>query len=164
MSYIVNCKWFFGREKVDKGVGKEGNLMSEANKTLIMRMGEILNSGNFAPIDELIAPDISLRAAGYTEVKGREAYKQLLPAMLTAFPDGQFTSETIIAEGDLVAVRWNWRGTHQGDWMGVAATGKQVTETASTFYRVVDGKITEIWGDEDALGLMQQLGAVPKIG
>jgi steroid delta-isomerase-like uncharacterized protein len=136
--------------------------MSEANKALIRRHLEIFNAWNVALVDELLAPDVSFRAAGFTEVKGREAFRQLIPAIRTAFPDGKFTIETIIAEGDVVAVRWHWRGTHQGAYMGIAATGKQVTETGTSFYRIAEGQITEIWGDEDALGLMQQLGGIPK--
>jgi steroid delta-isomerase-like uncharacterized protein len=137
--------------------------MSAANKALVQRYMEMLNTQNFALIDELIAPTVSCRFFGFTEVNGLEAFKQLAPAW-AAFPDGQFTVENIIAEEDLVAIHWSWRGTHQGEYMGIASTGKQVTETETTFYRIAGGKIAEMWGDENALGLLQQLGVVPQFG
>ena len=137
--------------------------MSAANKALVQRYVEILNTQNFALMDGLIAPDVSVRFSGFAAVQGLEAFKQLAPAC-AAFPDGQFTVENIIAEADLVAIHWRWRGTHQGEYMGIAATGKQVTETGTTFYRIAGGKIAAMWGDENALGLLQQLGAVPQFG
>jgi steroid delta-isomerase-like uncharacterized protein len=137
--------------------------MSAANKALVQRYIEMLNTQNFTLMDELIAPNVSCRFFGFTQVNGLEAFKQLAPAW-AAFPDGRFTVENIIAEEDLVAIHWSWRGTHQGEYMGIAATGKQVTETGTTFYRIAGGKIAAMWGDENALGLLQQLGAVPQFG
>jgi steroid delta-isomerase-like uncharacterized protein len=137
--------------------------MSAANKALVQRYVEILNTQNFALMDEVVAPDVSGRFYGFTEVHGLEAFKQLAPAW-AAFPDGRFIVENIIAEEDLVAIHWSFRGTQQGEHMGIAATGKQVTETGTTFYRIAGGKIAEMWGDEDALGVLQQLGVVPQFG
>jgi steroid delta-isomerase-like uncharacterized protein len=137
--------------------------MSAANKALVQRYIEMLNTQNFALADELIAPNVSCRFFGFTEVNGLAAFKQLAPAWAT-FPDGRFTIENMIAEEDLVAIHWSFRGTQQGAYMGIAATGKQLTETGTTFYRIAGGKIVEMWGDEDALGVLQQLGVVPQFG
>jgi steroid delta-isomerase-like uncharacterized protein len=137
--------------------------MSAANKALVQQYIEMLNTQNFALMDELIAPNVSCRFFGFAEVNGLEAFKQLAPAW-AAFPDGRFTVENIVAEDDLVAIHWSWCGTHQGEYMGIAATGKQVTETGTTFYRIAGGKISELWGDENALGLLQQIGVVPQFG
>lgn len=135
--------------------------MSEVNKALMQRYIEAWNTWNFALMDEIVASDFSVRAFGRAEVKGLEALKQLATVSRSIFPDGRFTVESIIAEGDLVAIHWSWRGTHQGEYMSLAATGKQVTETGTSFYRIAGGKIVGMWGDENALGLLQQLGVVP---
>ncbi len=78
-----------------------------------------------------------------------------------AFPDLHQTIEEQISEGDKVAYRWTARGTHQGGLMGIAPTGNRVTFTGISIARLVDGKIEEIWENHDALGMMQQLRAIP---
>ena len=78
-----------------------------------------------------------------------------------AFPGYQLRAEDMIAEGDKVVVRSTFRGTHKGDLMGIAPTGKQVTMPLILIYRIADDKIVEHWMQADALGLLQQLGAIP---
>jgi steroid delta-isomerase-like uncharacterized protein len=78
-----------------------------------------------------------------------------------AFPDVQLSIEDQVAEGDKVVTRWIGRGTHQGELMGVAPTGNQVRVDGMTISRIEDGKIIEEWEIYDALGMMQQLGAIP---
>ena len=68
----------------------------------------------------------------------------------------------MIAEGDLVAVRWSVRGTHHGPLDALGATGKEVNLTGVSFLRIVAGKIAEVWSNWDALGLLQQLGVVAR--
>lgn len=138
--------------------------MSTANKALIQRYVEAWNAWNFAVMDKIVASDFSVRAFGRAEVKGLKSLKQLATSSRSIFPDGRFAIESIITEGDLVAIHWSWRRTHQGEYLGIAATRKQVTETGTSFYRITDGKIAEMWGDENALGLLQQLGVVPHFG
>ena len=76
------------------------------------------------------------------------------------FPDVRITIEEMIAEGDKVAIRIVARGTHKGDLMGIAPTGRAVTVNEQHFVCFADGKIVEYWGVEDNLGMMQQLGVV----
>jgi predicted ester cyclase len=71
---------------------------------------------------------------------------------------GQFTIDDMIAEGDKVVTRWTYRSTHQGQWRDVAATGKEVTFTATGTSRIVDGKVAETWQNVDNLGVLTQLG------
>jgi len=137
--------------------------MSTANKALVQRYVEVWNMGNLALMDDILAPNVVCRFYGLAEVHGREAFKQMAPAFAAAFSESWFTIDTIIAEGDLVAIHSSWRGTHQGEYLGIAATGKQVTETLTRFYRIVEGRIVEMWGDENVFGLLQQLGAVPQL-
>jgi predicted ester cyclase len=82
----------------------------------------------------------------------------------TAFPDLHGTIEDQIAEGDKVVMRMTYRGTHQGELMGIPATGKPVTMTFISINRIAEGKIAEGWVNFDALGMMQQLGVIPVPG
>ena len=74
-----------------------------------------------------------------------------------------FRSEDEIAEGDKVASRYTFRGTHQGELMGISPTGKQVTVTGMIINRIVNGKSEEGWLNFDALGMLQQLGVIPSM-
>jgi steroid delta-isomerase-like uncharacterized protein len=89
--------------------------------------------------------------------------KLLMAVFTSAFPDLQLTTEDLVAEGEKVAIRNTWRGTHQGAFQGVPPTGKYVTFTGTDLFRVEGGKIAEQWADLDALGLLQQLGAIPAV-
>jgi len=136
--------------------------MSEENKALLRRwLEEGANKGNLALFDELYGDCMYYSPA--TGGLKREALKQFIASLLAAFPDGRWAIEDQVAEGDKVATRWSFTGTHQGELMGVAPTGKQVTTSGMVIDRIVEGKIVEEWEEWDALGLMQQLGAVPPI-
>ena len=136
--------------------------MSEANKALARRVIEdLFTKHNMALIDEFF-PDCVYRSPAVRELRGA-AYRQFLAQVLAAFPDGRWTVEDQIAEGDKVVTRWSFTGIHRGDVMGIAPTGKQVTSSGVMIDRVVGGKITEEWEEYDALGMMQQLGAVPSM-
>jgi steroid delta-isomerase-like uncharacterized protein len=86
-----------------------------------------------------------------------DLYKQACLIHIAAFPDMQVTTDDIIAEGDKVVIRWTVTGTHQGELMGIPASGIQVTWSGFTIYRFADGKIVENWWAYDALGMMQQI-------
>ena len=79
----------------------------------------------------------------------------------SAFPDVHMQIEDQIAEGDRVATRWVASGTHEGDLMGINPTGNRVTVAGMTIDRIADGQIAETWDNYDALGMMQQVGAIP---
>jgi steroid delta-isomerase-like uncharacterized protein/deazaflavin-dependent oxidoreductase (nitroreductase family) len=146
-------------------VSKKGaSLMStEDNKELVRRFyAEGVH--NPALFDELLAPTYVLHMPGGPPISGIEQAKQLMVAYTSAFPDLQLMTEDVVAEGDTVALRNTWRGTHQGAFQGLPPTGKHVTFSGSDFFRFVDGKIAEQWADLDALGLMQQLGGIPAMG
>jgi steroid delta-isomerase-like uncharacterized protein len=137
--------------------------MLEANKTISRRViEEALNEGRLETVDELIAPTFVNHDPSATgELSGPDGMKQLVEGYRTAFPDLRVTIEDQLAEGDRVATRWTARGTHQGELMGIAATGKEATVTGLSIDRITDGKIVESWNNWDTLGLLQQLGVVP---
>ena len=90
----------------------------------------------------------------------REGYKQFVTMHHTGFPDFDVKVEDVVAEGDKVARRVTWTGTHKGEYMGIAPTGKKITLTVITIERIEGGKIAEQWGEADMLGLMQQFGVI----
>jgi steroid delta-isomerase-like uncharacterized protein len=81
--------------------------------------------------------------------------------METAFPDLDRQIEDLVAEGDRVVARWTAKGTHLGDFNGMPPTGKFATSSGITIFRIADGKIVEEWSENDLLGLLTQLGAIP---
>ena len=90
-----------------------------------------------------------------------EAFKQFRNGFYAGFPDLDHTIEDMIAEGDKVATRFTARGTHQGEFQGVPPTGKQIVLTGLIINRVAGDRIAEQWHEIDAVGLMQQIGAIP---
>jgi steroid delta-isomerase-like uncharacterized protein len=134
--------------------------MSEPNKALARRViEELFTNHNVALIHEFF-PDCVYHAPAVGELRG-EAYRQFLTQVLSAFPDGRWTVEDQLAEGDNVVTRWSFTGIHLGNLMGIAPTGKQVKTSGVMIDRIAGGKIAEEWEEYDALGMMQQLGAVP---
>ena len=139
--------------------------MSEENKAVLRRWyEECFNKKNLAIIDELIAPNCVEHNAFPGQAPGIEGVKQTIGMFLAAFPDMRVTVDDMIAEGDKVAVRYSGRGTHRGELMGIAATGKQVTATGMEIVRLSGGKMVEHWEQMDMLGMMQQMGVLPPPG
>ena len=138
-------------------------MSTEENKSLIRRIYEEMNRQNWAGIEELCAPDYVVHGTGGFPDMDLAGMKQLETAFWTAFPDAHPVLEDMIAEGDKVVSRVTVRGTHQGDFMGIPPTGKQVSWTGIGIDRIKDGKFVEGWMNEDNLGLMQQLGAIPQM-
>jgi steroid delta-isomerase-like uncharacterized protein len=137
--------------------------MSERNKLIVRRLlEEAAGSGDLALVDDLVASDFVGHASSPDqEGHGIEGYKAFITSLRQAFPDLQITVEDQVAEGDRVVSRWRARGTHQGEYFGVPASGRQGEMTGINIDRVVGGKTVECWGEQDGLGIMQQLGAIP---
>jgi predicted ester cyclase len=141
-------------------------MSTEENKAIVRRFLEgIFTQGNPDVVDELADPNFVVHdpssEAGDVDahgVKGSIAWSH------SAFPDLRVTIEDQVAEGDKVATRWTVRGTHQGEMMGAAATGNQVTFTGTQTDHISAGKIAESWSNWDTLGMLQQIGAVPASG
>jgi steroid delta-isomerase-like uncharacterized protein len=138
-------------------------MSAESNKALSRRLlEEAFNVGNIDVIDELVTTDFVNHDAALPEpMIGPDAAKASINGYRTAFPDLRLTIEEQIADDQGVATRWSAKGTHEGDLMGMAPTGKQATVTGITIDRIVDGRIAESWTNWDTLGMLQQLGVVP---
>ncbi len=139
----------------------------EQNKAMDRRFyEEVWSGGNLAALDELMAVNFDDHDEPHpTEtLAGLEHAKQTIAMYRVAFPDVHFTVEDQIAERDRVVTRWTAHGTHTGAFRGIPPTGKQAMVTGISISRVADGKFVESWTSFDALGLLQQLGAVPSMG
>ena len=124
--------------------------MSEENKAMVKRMVEAINAGEEdAAVDELFAPRAARRV------------KRLFAEFRSAFPDWQEETVELVAEGDTVAGRFKCSGTHQGEFLGEAPTGKRMEVEEVFFLRAEDGKFVDFWALEDSMGRMRQLGLIP---
>ena len=137
--------------------------MSEQNKATARRaLEEIETQGDIEAIEEVFTPDYRGHdPVNEKDTRGHEGLLEEASMYRAAFPDLQYTVEDQLAEGDMVASRWTARGTHRGELMGIVPTGTEIEVTGITIHRFAKGKIQEEWWNWDALGLMQQLGAIP---
>ena len=137
-------------------------MSGEENKALIRRMTEeIFNKKNVDALGDFMAEDMVDHNPPPTGKPGLEGFKDAFLMFFSAFPDLSVHVDDVIAEGDKVVMRVTTTGTHQGDFMGIAATGKKVTFGEIHVVRFDGGKMVEHWGIADQMGMMQQLGVVP---
>ncbi|KAL2214289.1 SnoaL-domain-containing protein [Sarocladium strictum] len=136
--------------------------MTQDLQASMHRFIEFINSGDETIGQEVVAESAVFHVPFSEEpMRGLAGYMQILGMMRSAFPDIQWTLEETIIEADSVAARFTTRGTHQGEFFGVPATGKNFQMTAMNIYRFADGKIVEERGLPDLFGLMMQIGAIP---
>jgi predicted ester cyclase len=133
----------------------------EDNKAVVRRWIETFNNP-YTPQTEVdvLAPGYIAHAPALPGPLDLEAWSQFTVSFVEAFPDLRLTVEDIFSGGDMVAARVAFRGTHRGEFQGIPPTGKEVA--FSSIDRMVDGKVQEHWFELDQLGLMGQLGAIPK--
>jgi predicted ester cyclase len=135
--------------------------MAATNKDIVRRALEE-PWRDLSVLDEAIdAGYVGYDPASPEPLRGPEGAKQNVSQYVSAFEGAQITVQEQIAEGDFVATRWEGRGRHTGEVMGVAPTGKDVVVSGQTFSRLENGKIVEEWWNWDTLGMLQQIGAVP---
>ncbi len=128
----------------------------EENKEIVRRFIDAYNKRKSDSIDDFVAADY----VDHTNNVDREGLKRLFDMGFKAFPDWHETIEEIIAEGDRVWVRLGYTGTHKGEFMGLAPTGKKITAEAVDIYRIVNGKLAEYWNVTDNVNLFKQIGAI----
>ena len=123
---------------------------------------EVMNGHNVDAADDLLTADRPDHDTTFPPefTTGRAGFKKLMAILIAAFPDLRFTTELMLADGDLVSAFTKASGTHQADFMGIPATGKSFTVSNADFCRFTDdGLICEHWGLIDVASLMRQLGA-----
>jgi len=122
---------------------------------------QFINTADENLAQELISPLAKFYVPGQNvPLQGPQGYLMIIGMMRGGFPDIQWSLEETIMEGDRVAVRFIMRGTHNGNFMGVPASGKSIKVQAMNFYKLEGGQIIEEYGQPDMLGLLQQIGAV----
>jgi predicted ester cyclase len=124
--------------------------MSEENKAMVRRLVEAINAGaEEAAVDEMFAPRAARRV------------KRLCAEFRSAFPDWREEIVELVAEGDAVAGRFRCSGTHLGEFLGEAPTGRRMEVEEVIFLRAEEGRFVDFWALEDSLGRMRQLGLLP---
>jgi predicted ester cyclase len=137
--------------------------MSDTNKEVVRRAFEE-SWRDVDVLDELISSDYVGYDPSLPEpLRGPQGAKENVNQYRSAFEGAQITVKDQIAEGDLVSTRWEGRGTHTGELMGIAPTGKEVVVSGLTLSRLEGGKIVEEFTNWDTLGMLQQIGAVPAL-
>jgi len=132
----------------------------DRNKALVRRFfEEVWNRGDDAAIDAFLAADTVGNDPDFGT--GREAFRAQCRRWRTGFPDIHFAVEDVVAEGDKVVSRWTLTGTHEGEFRGIAPTGRRVTVAGMSFDLLRDGQIVSGFDSWDALGLHRQLGTMP---
>ena len=125
--------------------------MTEENKAIVSRVYEIICTGDFDKAEEIVdreAPDNELRP-GDPPAKLIDTFKETFSEAREGFPDLTIAVEDVMAEGDKVTARVTMRGTHQGEFQGIAPTGRRVEVRAIDMFRIENGKIVEHWGHAD---------------
>jgi steroid delta-isomerase-like uncharacterized protein len=142
--------------KIKNRFEEVNNMTAEENKTLVRQFVNSFSAEDPAIWDELCAPEyvVHLNMQDWT----LEKTKQYLKALRVSFPDQIYTIEDMVAEGDKVAVRFTWQGTHKGPYQGIAPTGKKITLVFLEIHRIANGKVVETWEVVDLSGFYAQLG------
>jgi predicted ester cyclase len=132
--------------------------MPEHNKKAVEELFEsCFNQGQLHVLDRLLSPDY----VGAQGEIGPESFKRTVLGLRTAFPDIHYAVNDVVAEGDKVAVRWRWSGTHKGSFRAFAPTGRSMTNTGTAIFQLRDGKIVGAALETDRLGFLQQMDVVP---
>jgi predicted ester cyclase len=135
---------------------------TEGNKEVIRRLLREVDQGNDDLVDSYYSATYvdHSPSPGRSLAEGREGVRRAIALFRQAFPDTRHTIEDLVAEGDRVVARVSARATHTGELFGHAPTGRVVTLTSITVYRIVDGRIAERWSEQGS-GVLDQLGIVP---
>jgi predicted ester cyclase len=134
----------------ERGSEEAREVSTQHNKALVRRLvDDVINAGDMDLLDELFVPGLVPRM------------RRLFGSFRSAFPDWQEEVVWLVAEGDMVAGRFRCRGTHEGEFLGYAPTGRRMEVDEVFSFRVEDGRFAEFWALEDGLSRMRQLGLIP---
>jgi len=137
-------------------------MTSQSAESVMNRFVEFINTSDEELARQVISPDAVFHAPSHPEpLRGPEGYLEVLAMMRRGFSDVVWTLEETVAEGDTVAARFTMRGTHDGDFFGISASGSKISVQAMNFYYLADGRIVGERAQPDLLGVMQQIGALP---
>jgi predicted ester cyclase len=133
--------------------------IAAANKALVRRFyKDVYVDWNLALVDEVVSPRFTSHDWPENGPTGPQAFRDYYAAIRAAVPDARYEVDDLIAEGDRVVVRWRLLGTHQGDFRGIAPTGRPITLKGIAIYRMDAGKLMERWVVSDLLGVLEEIG------
>lgn len=136
-------------------------MSQQDNITATKRFGEAVNSGNLDVFHEVMAPLVVDHDPAPDQGPGPEGFIRFFQAFRAAFPDLSVSVDHMVVDEDNVAIAYNVTGTHQGNFLGVPATGRQISARGMQIARFQNGQIVERWGSSDQLGIFQQIGVDP---
>ena len=134
---------------------------SDESAAAVRRWFQAINERDMAAERAARTDDFVAHVPGMPLSLGGDEWETFIGIFLGGFPDMELVVEDVVAQGDRVAVRWTFYGTHEGEFFGSPPTGERVTMSAIEINRLVDGKIAEHWVELDQLGMLQQVGAIP---
>lgn len=139
-------------------------MTKEANLAATNRWGaEVASAGKYEVLDEILAPNFVDHDAAPDQGPGIEGLKGFFQTMRAAFPDLKAEPVEVVGTDTHVAMRYTISGTHQGEFQGVAATGRTFKVSALQLARFENGRCVERWGSTDELGMMKQLGILDQV-
>lgn len=139
--------------------------MLDRNKAIILTLVDVIQRGDLERVEQLFAPGyVPHDPSNPTRRGGVEGAREFIAMLHAGLGDVRYTIELLTAEADRVTYRWTLQGTHTGAFMGMPASGRTIEVTGMDMFRLTNGKIVESWASADALGMLQQLGALPLLG
>lgn len=133
-------------------------------RSIVLKEVAFWNGHDAEAVEQVYAADYVGHDPGGTHAGSLADLKRNSAAVFAAFPDFYLTADDIVVEGDKAVKRWTARATHLHPYMGIPATGKQVTVTGTNVFRIANHRIAECWAQSDTLGLLQQLDVIPPMG
>ncbi len=164
LGYARLARRLYATAWVREQPGEEESVLAEGNKALVGRfVEEVFVRANSDAMEDLVTDDFHSHAwaKDFGIPDGPEGVRQFIAIMNSAFSNAHVRLEDVLADSDRVAVRYVYEADHTGELMGIGATGERIRLPGIFIARVEDGKLAEYWRQEDHLGLMQQLGALP---
>ncbi len=129
------------------------------NKAAVKRLfEEVLNAGRLELLDELIGEDYRENSPSPGQAPGAAGVRARIEALRAGFSDLRFVLEELVGEGEIVAARYHWQGTHTGAFLGIPPTGRKIAVRGMDFYRFAGGRLVEHWDNLDEFGMLSQLG------
>ncbi len=149
-----------GEERIVRGLFADAGMAPDEEAVIRRLFQEVWTEGNVAAVDALVAPSAVVYQSNLTTAPGPAAYREAVSLLHTAFPDLCISIEDLVACPGRVVVRWTLRGTHQGAFGALPPTGKAVTMTRVSIFRLAAGQVVEEWCGGDVIGLREQLQLV----
>jgi predicted ester cyclase len=138
----------------------------EENRAVAQRLFDAINNASLDELPQVVAGEVvDHNAVIFMQPEGPGGVEEGIRMLLQAFPDLHLTTQELLAEGDKVVARFTMSGTNAGDYRGLPAPTQQYFESeAIAILRIADGRVAELWGTADRLGMLSQLGILPDLG